>query len=128
MKKTTMIRFLNSVLKNESLSEKDKFIRTRNELPTYLSEVLIGLMLSDGSLERTSDTSGVRLTISFGKKHTEYLMFLYDLFKPYINTKPTNIEVYNKKTNSYNNVVRFKTINLPQLVYFRELFYKDNSF
>jgi len=39
-------------MKNKSLTEIDKFIRTRNELPIYLGEVMIGLMLSDGSLER----------------------------------------------------------------------------
>lgn len=31
MKKTTMIRYLNSVMKNTSLTEKEKFIRTRNK-------------------------------------------------------------------------------------------------
>ena len=67
MKRTTMTRFLNGVLKNKSLSERDKFMRTRNELPVYLQEVLIGLMLSDGSLERSSPTSGVRLAVCFGK-------------------------------------------------------------
>lgn len=47
MNKTTLIRYLNSVMKNKSLTEIDKFIRTRNELPIYLGEVMIGLMLSD---------------------------------------------------------------------------------
>jgi hypothetical protein len=88
MKKTTLIRFLNSVLRDKSLSEKDKYLRTVNVLPNYLSEVLIGLMLSDGSLERVSPTSGVRLSVIFGVKHSEYLMFLYSLFKPYINAEP----------------------------------------
>lgn len=127
MKKTTMIRFLNTVLKSKSLSEREKFMRTRNELPVYLQEVLIGLMLSDGSLERTSPTSGVRLTVSFGKKHSEYLKFLYNLYKPYANSEPVNIQVFNKKTDSYNNVIRFKTVSLPQLIYFRELFYKGKK-
>lgn len=86
-----------------------------------LGEVMIGLMLSDGSLERSSSTSGVRLFICFSKKHAEYLKFIYDLYKPYI-----TIKVYNKKTDSYNEVLKFKTISLcgaTQLIYYHELFY-----
>lgn len=127
MKKTTIIRYLNTVMKNELLTDKDKFIRTRNELPIYLGEVMIGLMLSDGSLERSSSTSGARLCVNFGKKHEEYLNFLYDLYKPYINTNPVSIKVFNKKTDSYNDVLRFKTISLPQLIHYYELFYIDGK-
>lgn len=87
--KTTLIRYLNSVKQNKSLTELEKFLRTRNELPIYLDNVMIGLMLSDGSLERTSSTSGVRLSVSFSKKHAKYLEFIYNLYKPYINTEPT---------------------------------------
>nr|QDH07214.1 hypothetical protein [Ophiocordyceps sinensis] len=127
MNKTTLIRYLNSVMKNESLTEIEKDIRTKNELPIYLNEVMIGLMLSDGSLERSSSTSGVRLSICFSKKDEEYLKFIYDLYKPYINTEPAYIKVYNKKTDSYNEVLKFKTISLPQLIYYYELFYKGKK-
>lgn len=127
MKKTTMIRYLNSVMKNTSLTEKEKFIRTRNELPSYLDDVMIGLILSDGSLQRTSSTSGVRLAISFGKKHEDYLYFIYNLFKAYVNTEPTSIKVYNNKTKSYNDVLKFKTISLPQLIHYYDLFYVNGK-
>ena len=127
MNRTTIIRYLNSVMKNQSISEKDKIIRITNELPIYLGDVMIGLLLSDGSLERTSSTSGVRLSISFSEKHKEYLEFLYKLYEPYINTKPALIKVYNKKTDSYNNVLKFKTLTLPQLIYYYELFYVEGK-
>ena len=63
----------------------------------------------------------------FWKKHSEYLRFLYSLFKPYINSEPVDIKVYNKKTDSYNNVIRFKTISIPQLIHYMELFYKGKK-
>lgn len=88
---------------------------------------MIGLLLSDGSLERTSSTSAVRLSISFSEKHREYLEFLYNLYKPYINTEPALIRVYNRKTNSYNNVLKFKTLSIPQLIYYYELFYVNGK-
>jgi len=114
-------------MKNKSISEIDKNLRITNELPIYLGDVLIGLLLSDGSLERTSSTSAVRLSISFSEKHREYLEFLYNLYKPYINTEPALIRVYNRKTNSYNNVLKFKTLSIPQLIYYYELFYVNGK-
>ena len=78
-------------------------------------------------MERSSPTSGVRLTISFGVKHLAYLNHLFNLLEPYTNTNPTSISVYNKQTKTYNEVCRFKTVSLPQLLYYHELFYKANS-
>lgn len=124
MNKTTMIRFLNSLNKLEG---KKKEYRSKSKLPVYLNDVLVGLLLSDGYLERTSPTSGVRLTVSFGAKHSLYLQHLYDLFEPYTNTGPTSISVVNRKTETSHEVIRFKTVSLPQLVDYYKLFYKSNS-
>lgn len=101
MNKTTMIRFLNQL---EKLEDSKKDLRGKSKLSLYLNDVLIGLLLSDGYLERSSPTSGVRLTVSFGAKHSAYLMQLYNLFEPYTNTKPTSISVHNKQTKTNNEV------------------------
>ena len=99
MNKTTMIRFLNSL---EKLENYQKELRSKSKLSLYLNDVVIGLLLSDGYLERSSPTSGVRLTISFGAKHSAYLMHLFNLIEPYTNTRPTSISVYNKQTKTNN--------------------------
>lgn len=113
MNKTTMIRFLNSQSPispsggsggYENLENYKKKLRSKSKLSLYLNDVLIGLLLSDGYLERSSPTSGVRLTISFGAKHSAYLMHLFNLIEPYTNTKPTSISVYNKQTKTNNEV------------------------
>lgn len=124
MNKTTMIRFLNSL---EKLENYKKELRSKSKLSLYLNDVLIGLLLSDGYLERSSPTSNVRLTISFGAKHSAYLMYLFNLIEPYTNTRPISISVYNKQTETNNEVWRFKTVSLPQLLYYYELLYKANS-
>jgi hypothetical protein len=124
MNKTSMIRFLNSLNK---LENHKKELRSKSKLSIYLNDVLIGLLLSDGYLERSSPTSGVRLTVSFGVKHLAYLMYLFNLLEPYTNTEPTSISVYNKQTKTNYEVCRFKTVSLPQLLYYYELFYKVNS-
>ena len=116
MNKTTMIRFLNSLIPPysptswgvrggiEKLENYKKDLRSKSKLSLYLNDVVIGLLLSDGYLERSSPTSGVRLTISFGAKHSAYLMHLFNLIEPYTNTRPTSISVYNKQTKTNNEV------------------------
>lgn len=101
MNKTTMTRFLNSLDKLDNLKKK---FRSKSKLSLYLNDVLLGLLLSDGYLEKSSPTSGARLTISFGAKHSGYLMHLFNLIEPYVNTKPTSISVYNKQTKTNNEV------------------------
>ena len=110
MNKTTMLRYLNSLQKLEDYKKK---YRSKSKLPVYLNDVLIGLLLSDGHLERSSPTSAVRLSVGFSAKHPPYLLHLYDLFKPYTNTGPASISVYNKKTQTDNKVLKFKTVGLP---------------
>lgn len=119
-----MIRFLNSL---EKLENHKKELRSKSKFSLYINDVLIGLLLSDGYLERSSPASGARLTISFGAKHSAYLMHLFNLIEPYTNTRPTSISVYNKQTKTNNEVWRFKTVSLPQLLYYYELIYKANS-
>lgn len=123
MNKTTMIRFLNSLNKLEGYK---KEYRGKSELPKYLKDVLIGLLLSDGHLGRSSPTSAVRLSVSFGAKHSAYLHHLYDLFEPYTNSKPASLSVYNNKTGTKHEVVKFNTASLPQLLYYHQLFYLLN--
>lgn len=55
------------------------------------------------------------------------MLHLYDLFEPYTNIEPAYINVYNKKTKTNNEVVKFKTVSLPQLLYYHKLFYELNS-
>jgi hypothetical protein len=52
MNKTTMIRYLNSLKKLEG---NKKEYRSKSKLSMYLNDVLIGLILSDGHLERSRD-------------------------------------------------------------------------
>lgn len=81
MIKTMIKRFLNSLLKHEEYVQD---YRSKVILPFYLQSVLIGLMLSDGFLERSLPTGTVSLSVNFSIKHAPYLIHLYVLFEPYI--------------------------------------------
>ena len=127
MTKTTFIRFLNALNKNKE----DYKIEYRKKLtfPLYLHQVLIGLLLSDGSLEKSSDTSTPRLNVIFSNLHISYLMHLYNLFEPYTDSDISIYEVKNKKVNNDYTQVRFKTVSLPSLLYYYNIFYQydDNK-
>ena len=62
-----------------------------------MNQVLIGLLLSDGSLEKSSPTITTRLSVMFGSLHTSYLFHLFGLFEPYTDSPIRTIDVYNKK-------------------------------
>jgi len=96
-----------------------------SRFPKYLNDALIGILLSDGTLERSSDTSSVRLSINMSMKNCPYAFHLYNLFEPYIDTNLKMSEILNKSISiKYYSIVRFKTICMPLLLLYYNLFYK----
>lgn len=124
--KTALLRFINSLNK---LDDTKRFFRSQSTLPLYLQDVLVGLLLSDGHLEKSSPTSFARLSVSFGAKHRDYLILLYELFEMYTNTPPKAITVNNNRTKTTHEILKFNTVSLPQLLLYHDLFYKlrDNK-
>jgi hypothetical protein len=57
-----------------------------NKLPTKLHNILIGLILGDGHIYKTSPTSNSRFEMSFGKDRKLFALWISDLFKDYSNT------------------------------------------
>lgn len=105
--------FLTDSNKNTSLSLGD------------LHHILIGIMLGDGSLYRSSPTSNVRFEMSLGQKYEEFAIELGILFKDYMNNPVKSLEVKGK-TKSYTNY-RLKTKSLPIFVEYYNMFYEFNQ-
>jgi len=57
-------------------------------LTDYLKEALIGLILGYLSLEKATNNSNIRLRFDQSIIHSNYLYFLYELFKDYTLTPP----------------------------------------
>jgi len=108
MKNITMKRYIFKYLK---LNDYKYEHRLNIKLSNYLNDVMIGLLLSDGSLEKWSDTSNSRLSVIMSMKNYLYVLHLYNLFEPYIDS---GISFFN--VNKYI-MVRFKTISMSQLLY-----------
>ena len=79
-------------------------------LPLDLHSVLIGLMLGDGSLSRSSPTSNARLEMSFGQKYEEFALHLGNLFKDYMKNPVKSLEVKGK-------IKTYKNFRLKKKVY-----------
>ena len=117
------------ILKTLKLDNYKRDYRLMPRLPKYLNDTLIGLLLSDGSLQKSTDTSNVRLSVTMSMNSYPYIFHLYNLFEPYIDTdlktldiKSSNLVELGKKYTT----VRFKTISMPQLLYYYNIFYKKN--
>jgi hypothetical protein len=100
-------------------------------LPKNLHSILIGLMLGDGYLYKTSITSNTRFEMSFGKDRILFANWIVSLFQDYSNTGLKT--VYNNKNSFFSSIFeekrnfRFKTKTLPIFNYYHDIFYVANN-
>nr|YP_010697829.1 hypothetical protein P1S03_mgp16 [Porodaedalea chrysoloma]WCF76790.1 hypothetical protein [Porodaedalea chrysoloma] len=102
-----------------------KNVRNVNFLPENLHFVLIGIMLGDGGISRSSSTSNSRFEMSFGTKYKQFAESIGYLFKDYMNSPVKAIELKGKDKNYIN--FRLKTSTLPLFNKYHEMFYKFNT-
>jgi hypothetical protein len=126
---TTNLTLKRYILKTLKLDNYKRDYRLISRLPKYLNDTLIGLLLSDGGLQKSTDTSNVRLSVTMSMNSYPYIFHLYNLFEPYIDTDLKTLDI--KSSNSVEpdkkyTTVRFKTISMPQLLYYYNIFYKKN--
>ena len=117
------------ILKTLKLDNYKRDYRLIPRLPKYLNDTLIGLLLSDGGLQKSTDRSNVRLSVTMSMNSYPYIFHLYNLFEPYIDTYLKTLDI--KSSNPVElgkkyTTVRFKTISMPQLLYYYNIFYKKN--
>ena len=102
MKKTNI---LYNEINLEILSE------STENLSDFQNSVLIGLMLGDGSLYRSSPTSNTRLELSFGKKYKFFAEKIETIFNLFISTPLKQVEIKGKLNTYFN--YRLKTRSFP---------------
>jgi len=115
---------LKSLIKlNHSYLQKIKKIRSCLILPSFLHEVLIGLILGDGHLYRSSPSSNTRLELSFKGDYFKYASYIYALFINYIGTGPRKIDTASTSGKKKYPSIRLKTLSLPVFNHYYNLFY-----
>ena len=93
-------------------------------LPLELNSILIGIMLSDGGLYKSSPTANVRFEMSFGEKYKDLAFHIGELFKEYMSNPVKSLEV--KGVNKVYINYRLKTKTLSIFNSYHDMFYKLN--
>src|SRR5690349_2363040 len=83
-------------------------------------------MLGDGYLERAKPTHNTRLQIeqSYPEKE-QYVISLYKLMEPIITMSPAILTRKDRRNGSITQSIRFRTLAMPCLNYYHDLFYKN---
>ena len=87
-----------------------------------LNSILIGLILSDAGLYKSSPTSNTRLEMSFGEAYKEFAFFIGEILNPYMSNPIKKVEIKSKEK-IYTNY-RLKTKSLPLFNTYFNMFYK----
>ena len=111
----------NTTIKYNNLNNNIKNIA---ELPVELNSVLIGLLLGDGSLYKSSPTANVRFEMSFGEKYKEFAFHIGGLFQELMSNPIKTVEI--KGVNKVYTNYRLKTKTLPLFNPYFDMFYKPN--
>ena len=88
------------------LSKKERDIFT---LVKFLKQVLVGNLLGDIFMRRSSDTANVRHVFRKGCTNAEYLLQLYCLFQQFVLTPPSITTVEDTKTRKTRQNISFTT-------------------
>lgn len=102
-----------------------KVLRKETSLPKDLNSALIGIMLGDGGIYRTSPTGNCRFEMSFGQAYKQFAESIGILFSDYMNNPIKAIELKGKSKVYVN--YRLKTITLPLFNQYHDMFYKLNT-
>ena len=89
-------------------------------------EALIGIILGDGHLSRNKPSFNTKLCIEQSYPEKElYLKSLYTLFEPLVAMNPNISTRKDKRNNSITQSMYFKTLSMPCLNYYYDIFYKE---
>ena len=123
----SLVSVQNYCKKRQSKTEKSKIMI---EYP--LNEIIIGLLLGDGHIQRRSINGNSRFCYgqsSLRKHHFNYFKYIFELFKPYLSKDYQFKEASftDKRTHIKYSSVNFATLSLPCFNYYRSIFYDSNN-
>ena len=95
------------------------------ELSAKQKELLIGLLLGDGHMELSPNGKSARLKLEYSVKNSDYVDFLYQIFKNLVRMKPRTRTV--KGFGGSFDRVGFTTLSLPDFLIYRDLFYRGKT-
>ena len=115
-------------MSTKRLSKSD---RTKITIESPLNEIMIGLLLGDGHIQKRSINGNSRFIYgqsSLRLHHLNYFNHVFELFKPYLSKdfNPKKRSFTDKRSNKKYSSVQFATLSLPCFNYYKDLFYNSN--
>ena len=115
-------------MSTKRLSKSD---RTKITIESPLNEIMIGLLLGDGHIQKRSINGNSRFIYgqsSLRLHHLNYFNHVFELFKPYLSKDLVlKKKIFtDKRSNKKYSSVKFATLSLPCFNYFKDLFYNSN--
>ena len=92
---------------------RSRILKDNLKLSEFQQEILVGLLLGDGCLEKYKNSTGARLKVSQCLKQQDLVWWLYKNFSNFINTPPK----------TYQDELRFNTLTHDCFKHFYDLFY-----
>ena len=113
---------------NSTFLEKKEY-KSKVILSDIQKDILIGTILGDSSIEKRSKSHNARLRFDQTfPDHATYLMFIYSHFSNLGGKGPkVYIRKPDKRTNKIYSSMQFKTLSLPCLNHYYDLFYKEGK-
>lgn len=102
-----------------------RILKDNLKLSKYQKEVLIGLLLGDGCLEKGKNSLAPRLKVDQSIKQSEFVWWLYDLFKDFVKTPPKIKHSHRNGINSEELV--FNTLTHQYFNRFHKMFYPNGK-
>src|SRR5437016_1978930 len=94
-------------------------------LSEFQKEVLGGLLLGDGCIERSKNSLGARLKVDQSLEQSEFVLWLYEIFKDFVGTPP-RLKQKIRNYKRYSELV-FDTLTHRSFKHFYDLFYPQGK-
>lgn len=102
-----------------------RILKNEMILSEFQKEILTGLLLGDGCIERSQNSLGARLKVGQSLKQTEFVEWLYETFKDFVHTPPRLKEKF-RNNKRYSELV-FNTLTHQSFKHFHDLFYPNGK-
>ena len=110
-----------------TIVKKYGFEKYKISLNEVQKEVLVGTIIGDGCLFKSTEGSQARLSLSHSLAQKEYFYYKYEIMKPIIRTAPYERSWFDKRTKKEYSEVKFQTRVHPMFTKLWESFYNDGK-
>lgn len=102
-----------------------RILKEELELSEFQKEVLVGMILGDGCLEHRGNSTGAILKVCQSFKQHEFVEWLYEVFKNFVQTPPRQRAKLRNGKQNYE--IRFDTLTHHTIKTFYDLFYIERK-